>query len=229
MREALHLHKTAGLWDRVMVEGKLKREWGNVSEHCLVEAARAEMFGELFRLSEPLRVDLMRAAALHDFFKRRSREIVKARGKTAESHDEAHAKATEVMRAENVSEQVIRIVNSVGYEGLHEAKNILAMREMSENDLACLIMHYIDNYTVENNWVVPASIRGKTRINDIDRRSEKSVSRYPEVGKQIAEQVPVDHAIEMHLSNLLAARGINVEPLKIPEYIDERLRERINL
>ena len=72
MREALKLHKKAGLWERK--EGK--RDWGNVSEHCLVETARVNVFADKLGLSEDVKKDLATAAALHDSFKKGEKEIV---------------------------------------------------------------------------------------------------------------------------------------------------------
>ncbi|MBI4778927.1 hypothetical protein HY797_00550 [Candidatus Falkowbacteria bacterium] len=63
-REMLKFHKVVGLWQRKGGE----RDWGNVSEHCLVEVARADIFAEKLKLAGEVKRDLVMAAALHDFF-----------------------------------------------------------------------------------------------------------------------------------------------------------------
>jgi len=84
-RQALRLHKEAGLWERK--EGK--RDWGNVSEHCLVAVARSEIFADKLNLPENLKKDLMIAAALHDFFKKGEKEIVTSEGLSWSSFEKA--------------------------------------------------------------------------------------------------------------------------------------------
>ena len=71
MRDSLKMHKTAGLWERV---GD-RRDWGNVSEHCLVEAARVTVFAEKLQFSDGVKKDLVFAAAMHDFFKKAEKEM----------------------------------------------------------------------------------------------------------------------------------------------------------
>src|SRR5438128_9887041 len=65
-RPALRLHRVAGLWERRYGV----REWRNVSEHCLVEAARVTVFAGWLGLSAATTRRLALAAAAHDFFTR---------------------------------------------------------------------------------------------------------------------------------------------------------------
>ncbi len=231
MRGMLRLHKSEGLWDRVIKDGKPKRDWGNVSEHCLVEAARAEVFGELLGFPDDLRNDLTKAAALHDFFKKREREIARA-AKTGGndvvgSYSDAEKKAVSEMQGAGVDSRIIRLADSVGGtdEPMRETKRILDKEgELSEDDIAFLIMHYIDDYTIDSRWVSPI---GEDSKNDLDRRIANNRIRYPEMPEALDEQERVGHLIENRLSAILATRGTSVEPLKIPEFIDDRIRERI--
>lgn len=70
---AMRMHKDAGLLEK---NSDSERPWGNVTEHCLVEAARADVLSELLKLPEDLSSDFKKAAALHDYFKKGETEIV---------------------------------------------------------------------------------------------------------------------------------------------------------
>lgn len=58
-------------------------------------------------------------------------------------------------------------------ESIAEAER-LSGEPLSEQNIAFLVMHHVDTYTVGSNWAQPSEIStdGK-RINDTDRRYEK--------------------------------------------------------
>lgn len=118
----------------------------------------------------------MTAAALHDFFKKREREILGSGGLTYEGFKKS-AKETD-LRIHNAgfSDSVVRLVNAIGNgrpESIAEAERLLG-EPLSEQNIAFLVMHYVDTCTVGGDWAQPSEIStdGK-RINDIDRRYKK--------------------------------------------------------
>ena len=132
------------------------------------------------------------------------------------------------------------ISGAVGHTSLEETIRILAQNDFSDADLAYLAMHYIDDYTIGNDWVVSAEeVDGKT-VNAIDRRSEGSVTnpRYAKLyteamrrfgGETLATvECRVAHDAEDALAKRIRNhRGITIDPVRLPEYVDEIIRQKI--
>src|SRR3989344_5741892 len=70
---AFKQHAREGLWVR---NEKGERDWGNVSEHCLVEIARVSVLADMIGLSKSVSKDLELAAGLHDAGKKQEKDIV---------------------------------------------------------------------------------------------------------------------------------------------------------
>jgi hypothetical protein len=236
-REALKLHKAEGLWERA-ADGE--REWGNVSEHCLVEAARAIEFAEIFGFNEELKADIVLAAVLHDVYKRRETEYVKANGITWDSFVYSDEQSTKLLESAGFSPRVVRLASSVGFSSLEETKEILEKPDLKDDDVAYLCMHYIDDFTAGSDWAEPAQIANGQKRNSIDNRMDKNEAneRYAvlnEAGREHFEgmttfefQREVAYATENRLVELLEAKtGTVVEPKDLPVFIDNEIRARI--
>jgi len=233
----LKLHSTVGLWERV--DGK--RDWGNVSEHCLVEVARVGVLGNALGLPEDAQKDLKQAAALHDFFKKGEKEIVVARGLSWEAMEEAEAVSERRLEEAGFSERVVRLAGGVGHNSLQETQRILEQDTLSADDTAFLVMHYVDDYTVNSDWVQPTEVTPDgRRINNLDRRMDKNEAnpRYAvlnEAGRQhfngetsFQAQRRIGHMVEERLAALLTQQtGQSIEPLRLPEVIDEGVQAAI--
>lgn len=245
MREVLKQHKIHRLWER----DEKGESWRNVSEHCLVETARAEVFAEMLRLSDNLKKDLKLAAALHDFLKREEIEVIKGALKSEEpiwdileKHDKEELKT---MRQTGIEENIIYIARAPGGE-----KEVLSLMleildkqgPFSDNDVACLLLHYIDDYTRGSEWADSAEtvpIRG--RINEFDRRIDKNESNpnykrlneegtgwFKEGETAFQAQRRIGHLVEGKIAELLKERsGIDIDPLDLPEFIDNEIRGKI--
>lgn len=237
MRKALELHKEAGLWQRK--EGK--RDWGNVSEHCLVEVARADVLADELNLPEDIKEDLKTAAALHDFFKKGEKEIVIAGGLDWNSFEKASYESTHQMQEAGFSERIIHLANSIGHGSLLETESILKKENLSSEDVAYLVLHYIDDYTIGSDWVKPAgkSLSGKYE-NDLERRmnNNENNSRYSllnEEGKiqlggekTFEAQRRIGHLVEQKLFSFLTQIGAKITDAKdLPQYIDQKIRNKI--
>lgn len=229
MRSALRLHQAAGLWERV--DGK--RDWGNVSEHCLVEAARSEVLAGWLGFDENKKKELVTAAALHDFSKKLEKEITKAGGGTDESFDKAEREALRMLKDAGFGDRIIYIVSGAGTVDSVEITipQILTKGELSDDDIAYLVLHYIDDYTIGNGWVKPAeSLPNGGMINAFDRRMDDLEVRYPELKQQgfIDKQREVGTQVEERLAGLISERtGQKIDPKLLPELIDQKIRERI--
>ena len=230
-----------------------KKEWQNLYDHCLMEAARACVFAEMLHFNKGLKKDLVLAALFHDGNKRLEIAAIReAMQSGASSRAASNAATREYLRAlkrKGMSRRIIRFVGLVGGapDVLYTVKKILGKISLSAEDLAALAMHYIDDYTVGGEWASPATrpLRGAL-VNDVDRRMEKNKNN-PNYKKIEAEDLKellalrvfprmssfassfeamavVSHEIEKRLlSRVKAWEGIN--PLRIPEIVDKKIRE----
>lgn len=237
VRPALKLHKKQGLWNRVEKETEagtiMVRDWGNVTEHCLVEAARASVLADLLHLSPDLTYDLIQAAALHDFFKKGEKRIATEGEFSWDSYTRASEEADKEMRAAGVSERQIALVNSVGSGSLPETQRILDKPEKTDFDLAFLAMHYIDDYTFESDWTNPNEVINGKIINDLDRRMDRNEAhpRYQRLNLEgrkhlggetaFEAQRRLGHEIEELLTQVINQRNWNaLDPNRLHEYVD---------
>ena len=244
---AIEMHKKFDLLD--------DPKWRNVSEHCLMEAARVEIIAGLIGLSQDIIKDLVTTSALHDFYKKYEigaiQEELKSGGngwgaiyKTADERNR-HIKEA------NFNDRVKRLVNASGGnpETLFKAKKILDQSNITEEDWAFLFVYYVDSYTRGSNWAETAD-----NLNDVDRRLDKNASN-PNYSKQnfnvkkfdddplfrgksiFQAMKEISHMIEKRLCVLIKDKtGIMINSLELPEFIDSeimsiiiKLRERETL
>ena len=236
-RENLKMHKEAGLWQRN--EGK--RDWGNVSEHCLVEAARAEIFAEKLGLSQSKKRDLVSGAILHDFDKRRQIELFNEEGITWSNYQKSEEDAQKLLERAGFNKQIIRLVGSIGLISLEDIEKVLSKEKLSQEDITVLVLHYIDDYTSGSDWAKPSEINqeGK-KINDVNKRMGKVGERYKELGKEGVKffgfkdnsifdaEIRIGHVIEKRLAEMINQKNnSNIEPEDLPEFIDNEIRNKI--
>lgn len=237
LKDAFKAHKEFGLLDRM--EGE--RDWGNVSKHCLVEAARASAFAEKLKLSEETKQKLVMAAALHDSYKKQEMEALKKRGPTLSTIEAVAEESHAALEEHGFDPEVIELAGSVGAtkDVFDEMDRIFARADaLSERDIAYLVAHYIDDYTVNEEWAKP--VDPETGHNDLDRRMEKNednekYATLNEEGKALfgrslyETQREYGHEAEALLAKLVEERsGIRVTPSELPEFIDQEIRAKID-
>ncbi len=237
-RSALRLHKEFGLLRR---GASGEREWGNVAEHCLVETARARVFAELLGLNEELSRDVSTGAALHDFFKKQEVAVMGESGPSWYAYDFAQQLGTDELRKADISPRATKLAGAAGHSAVPKTEAILAKPDLEDEDIAHLVIHFIDDYTVGSEWVQPAEINDGKKINDLDRRMDRNEAnpRYRSLnqeGKQHFDGATTfeamrraGHAAGVKLAELIAERN-GLEPLDsldLPVYIDDILRQKI--
>lgn len=236
VREALQLHKRAGLWERT--EGK--REWRNVTEHCLVEIARLEVLADMLDLPADVKKEAATATVLHDFFKKREGGM-SAQMPTWSDFEKASEEARHQMQEAGFNENTVRMASSMGHSSLIETERILNKGSLSPEDTAYLLIHYVDDYTMGSDWTKPAEILPDgSAVNDLDRRVLKNennqrYTRLNEDGRDyfagettFSAQRRIGHLVEERLAKLVAeksARGVDARDL--PQFTDREIHTRI--
>ncbi|MDO8513852.1 MAG: hypothetical protein Q7S37_05100 [bacterium] len=232
---SLRLHKKEGLWDR---NEKNQRDWGNVSEHCLVEVARTKILSRDLGLSEDETKKLTIAAGLHDFFKKGEKSFMGQSGLTWESTELSEEESRRIMRENGFSEEIIELAHSVGHGSLSKVEEILNRQDLTEHEIAFLIMHYVDDYTIDSEWCKPAY----DEKNDLDRRIEKNetnpryqvlnqdgVGRFMENETTFQAQHRIGKLVESRIAQLIADRlHEEIRPTALPTRIDEEIKKEID-
>lgn len=242
--EAMALHKKRGLLD--------DPSWKNVVGHCFLETARVEVLAELLKLPAPLARDLALAAAVHDFYKREEvaaiQKDLEAGGTGFEASVQASREASAILLGEGFPKRVVEFLELVGgYPEVLAAIHERTLKtDLSDEEIATLAIHYIDDITRGDLWAAPAERRDGLCINELDRReaknnanpnyhkirqeTEKKLAAYPfAAGKNgFRVMTEVSHAIERRLTPLIEARSaVKIDPIDLPEYIDTVLKTRI--
>lgn len=197
---AFRLHKEQGLLPKT--EG-----WSNVSEHCLLEAVAVDVVSEKLNLGQKERDRLVEAALLHDYFKRREIETMKARGETGlDIIKEVEVQSESVLISKGVDPEVVRMTGLVGAGSLEYFEN-------NDTKLDEKILHYVDDIT-DNIQILP--------LRD---RVEKVAKKYPDLDKtgSYKKQLSISESIQQELALRLGV----IEPEKLPEYIVQQIEERV--
>ncbi|KKQ75915.1 MAG: hypothetical protein US96_C0002G0028 [Candidatus Woesebacteria bacterium GW2011_GWB1_38_5b] len=249
-KKAWLLHVFGGLREK----SNGKREWRNVTDHQLVVLARCMKMGRLLGLDTEILTDLGTAAACHDFSKAMEKQY-KAQDQHggiswSEYREVVSKPSEEAMRRYGIAERAITISGSVGHEAIQTMATILTKKdgEVTQEDLAKMIIFYIDNYTTGSDWVRPMEMLDDRPVNAMTARINKNISN-PKlqnlnklVGLSETEraffgrknmsqvQLEVGRSIEDRLARMLSQKlGVNVDPISLPEFIDNKLIEEIGL
>lgn len=252
VRKGLAMHQVTDQMTKI--SGTQERPWGNVTEHCLVEVARTEVLGKWIGLPQDLIMDMKLGALLHDFSKRQeitaTREANKNNTSPLTAVKAVQTESEEMLRSAGFSDKVRRLADaSGGYAPqLIETQRILDQSNLSEDDLAYLIVHYVDDCSIGGNWIKPSKVddQGK-RVNIIDYRTQgdKSKSDYNLIDKETAAELTdhpkfggmnphdamaiVSHQIEQRLAQQITQKtGENVDLLQIPELVDQKISAAIS-
>jgi len=192
--------------------GKGNEGWRNISEHCLTVAMAGDILAEATNAD---RERTVKAALLHDWYKRREVEAMKEFG-----GDVGHRKAMEedekLLKEAGISKDLIHLAHS----NIPETEDLAKNRQRSKEEK---IMHYIDLITDGSNFV------GFKEKLDLARTKPKVVefcdsyrSKYN--GKSlldVQEEVGADEEVEL-------ADMCGVEGDRLIDFINQKLQDRIN-
>lgn len=247
VREGFKMHQVTGQLD------KGPDSWRNITEHCLVEVARAEVLGRWLGLPEGLIAEVRTAAFLHDYDKNREIAVNRAAraigGPVYDALEEQAQESDDLLRSYGFNERVVRFASAAGglAPQLFEVKRILDQPEITEDDWAYLLVHYVDDCSMESKWVPQNRVDETGRsVNVIDDRAEENKKKgaYAQITKENEDKLKghpffegmnnfdamavVSHQIEQKLAQRIQEiTGEVVDPLAIPELVDRKITEDI--
>ena len=239
LKSALELHKS---YDLLARNESGEREWGNVSEHCLVVAARTEALSKFIGLSKKTEDDLVLAAGMHDFYKKNQiQKTPSGIPLSMQDYMDSEQEAAEALARAHVPQNIIDYTGSFP-DAIRTVQTILTKGEhVSEEEIAALVFHYVDDYTQGSAWTKPAEINSQGRkVNDLNRRIEKAFSnpKYTSIneedkkyfdGKTSHEvQETVGESVEQFLAKRVTeTKGIQIDSKDLPTIIDEEIKKDI--
>lgn len=213
----MKLHKEFGLLPK-------KEGWGNISEHCVVEAAAAEVVADSLGLSEDLKRKLVQAALLHDYYKRREVEKARAAKNSATSFDEAADESKRILLERGIDKDVVTIADSAGHTSLSAMQDLLQRSdELNDVEKLQMVFHYLDDITL-NTDIVPLDLR-----IDMLENNPKYV-KLNESGREIfngRKMFDVQREVGQRIESWLAKNSGVEDAKKTPLVIKEEIEERI--
>lgn len=229
-KNVVRVHKNQ-LWGK---KEDNKRDWGNVSEHCLIVAARCVMLAEQIWLSWEIIRDLEKAWLLHDAFKK-SEVMMTKQEKSWNKFDEAWRKEDELMQEYwDISENVRFLRSGSGHSSLKKTQEILTKaeaQELSDLEKAFLILHYVDDYTINDTWVESWVDQLKDRVEHNEKNP--NYHQLDEDGRMHFDgrttfdiQLEVGRGVEEYLMKQYVV-DIPKNAIEIPHIVDEGIRNKI--
>jgi len=147
-------------------EGRLIGDWSHIYNHCRFEGEVAIILSDLINLNETDSTILIKAAILHDWYKRYEIEQVKGLG--MEDYKNSENDSYDKLLALGVQNRIVEVAHSVGSLALEEIIN-------SQN-LLQKIMHFIDDICLND------------KIVEIDERIDYNEQKYPQLSKEGREE-----------------------------------------
>ncbi len=210
--------------------------WGDPTEHCLVEAAVAEILADMVKLPEDQKRLLVAAALVHDW--RKKGEVEETRYVTDPKVIEgSYQKSKEGIRDSGVEQAraVASLTESVAHTSLPQFAQVnLPDRSISLREgtpLVDMIMHYIDDITRGTDLV---SL--DVRMDALDKAAQEGRYAYNNEGKAVwggrayfQAQREIGHLIEQKIVEQLGdeERAKIGDPKNLPNVLKKKLVERI--
>lgn len=242
------------------ISGQLEHgshNWRNVPEHCLVEVARVATLGHWLGLPEPIISEMKMGSFLHDDRKKQeilaTRDAIERKTSPIKAARAEHKEADDLLKKNGFNERVRRLAGSAGGDvpQLVEVQRILDQETISDDDWAYLLVHYIDDCSIDAKWVL--SSNKETGQNIVDYRMEENRKKkdYEIIAGEISAElftlpkfkemkdadekmdnitiaVFLSHEIEKRIAKRIDdLTGISINPLEIPESIDKRIENEI--
>jgi hypothetical protein len=188
-------------FDLLKNEGRLTDDWSNIYNHCKLEGIVAMILSNLINLSEDDSKVLIKAAILHDWYKKYEIEQSKGLG-NIEYQNSEHDSYNKLL-AVGVQNKSVDVAHSVGALSLKEI--------IGSQDLLKKLMHFIDDICLNDKLV------------EIDERIDYNERKYPqlnEAGRKIFEgktyfemQRKIGKQIQSEIEGILKIESNTLVPL----------------
>lgn len=194
-------------------EGKLIGQWSNIFDHCLTEGLLADTFSDLLDLSVDDKENLIKAALLHDWYKRVEREAVSQLGFT--EYDFKAIASGEKLKKLGYSDRVVELTQSVGHTSLKKV--------MESNDMIIRVIHLIDDLTIGDKIVElderVDNLEQAERYKELNEEGRKIFfgKTYFQIQRQLGHQI---------ISQVCEKTGI--APNKLTSILKEKLSKKYN-
>lgn len=182
--------------------------WANIVRHCLIQAAAMEVIADGLKFQKKEKDDLVLAALVHDFYKRRELELIKKEGDSTATLEKAEEQSAKILLENNIDSEVVKITDAIGITKLDLIKD-------PSCTLAEKIMFYVDSITLHD------------QILSLKEKVAELPSRYPHIAK--TGIYPVYLAVAIDVEKELAAKMNLTNPSKLPKYINENIRKNLKL
>ena len=193
-------------FDILVQKGNLVKDWTNVYQHCKTEGFVAAIMSNLLKLSKEESDILIKAAILHDWYKRNERERADKKGfeEYVKSEKDSY---NELIKLE-VDKRVVDVAHSVGSLSLNKI--------IDSTDFLKRLMHYIDDICLGDKIVEVDEridyLENQEKYHELNESGRKVFSgkTYFKVQREVAKQIQTE--IESKL---------NIEPNSLVRLIKE--------
>ncbi len=148
-------------FDLLKKEGRLTGDWVNIYNHCKLEGEIAIILSRLVDLNEVDSKILIKAAILHDWYKRY--EIEQAKGLGIAEYKNSENDSYNKLLALGVEKRIVEVAHSVGSLSLEEI--------IGSQNLLKRTMHFIDDICLGD------------KIVEIDERIDYNEKKYPQLNE----------------------------------------------
>lgn len=230
--DIMQLHIDAGLWD----ERDGKPDWANISGHSGYVGARGRVLARMVGMSSDMQNLAEAAGLLHDIGKRNEVLYTKQHGRTWASFEEANKVAEKFLLDAGVETDLVRVAGSCGHGSLLAMKELLTKDKADDVDKLCLIVSFIDDYSVGTDPVLPVS-EGKNAL-DLRMAANLAAANYVllnEEGKErlggkptFVFQAEVAEAKQNALARMIMElEDVDFDPRRLPEMIEAELQKEM--
>jgi hypothetical protein len=193
---------------RLLIEGgKLTGEWANVTRHCLIQAAAAEVMADLLGIDEQAKRKLASVAVAHDWKKRLERQ-------PRDFSPDDRARANSLSKSASLDAVLTSALTP----------SFLPKALAGEATFLQLVQFYIDDITL-NDEIVPLD----TRVTEVEGRNPDPDPAVTKVLGRPYWQVEreLGHQVERMLFEILRARHVDVAlACDIPALVMSEIRRR---
>lgn len=238
---AMRLHRASKQTQRgekpPQVEGGKKERWGDVAQHCLVEAAASLVLSDTLGLSPTDKENFFKAALVHDAHKRPEIEAINSAKTTLDQasatpkdfdkiNDTAYEASKQFLLEKGVDPEIVRLTGAVAHTSIGQFVELDDGNQMRLREgvpLVDMAMHWLDDATKQTS-VVTLAERMDYLVENQDRYPYNEAGKEKWGGRTYFEaQREAAYLVQGELE-----RSANLEQGTLPNVINAGLVEMIS-